>query len=473
MHKHCPFDFCNSRDGFEFSLEEPDAQCRHNISGILCGECMPGQSLTLGSMECRQCTNIYLLLLIPFGLAGILLILFLSLTDMTVAAGTTNGLLFYANIVWENKATFFPPEAEGGFLSVFIAWLNLDLGISTCFFDGLDSYAYTWLQFSFPIYIWFLAFSIIIASRYVAFMNKLCGRNIIQVLGTLFLLSYTKLQRTIVTGLSFTAIDVSSGGKWYVWLQDGNVLYLQGKHIALFVVSVVFLIILFIPYTLSIMLGPWLQTKTQYRVFRWVLKLKPFFGAYFGPLKDKHRYWTGVLLLSRVIISLIAAVNVLEDDSVNLLVIGTITFLLMALLWASAGIYKMWAFVLLDTSFLINLIILTLATFYNKVSSGSQYASVSVSTGLCFSVFSLVLFYHCFRRVISLCPPQRAHALGFPRYVENELITAKPANRLLLKEDSASDTEDDNKLLNFIDEGRILDAEDSLNDIAVVDRDTY
>ena len=404
QHKHCPFDFCNSRDGFEFSLEEPDArQCRHNRSGILCGECKPGQSLTLGSMECRQCTNIYLLLLIPFGLAGILLILFLSLTDMTVAAGTTNGLLFYANIVWENKATFFPPEEEGGFLSVFIAWLNLDLGISTCFFDGLDSYAYTWLQFSFPIYIWFLAFSIIIASRYVAFMNKLCGRNIIQVLGTLFLLSYTKLQRTIVTGLSFTAIDVSSGGKWYVWLQDGNVLYLQGKHIALFVVSVVFLIILFTPYTLSIMLGPWLQTKTQYRVFCWVLKLKPFFDAYFGPLKDKHRYWIGVLLLSRMILSLVTAVNALGDDSVNLLASGIISVTLMAFLCWSGGAYKSWALSLLDASLLTNLFILILATFYNRVSGGSQYASLSISTGLCFAIFNFVLLYHSFRNVSLLC----------------------------------------------------------------------
>ena len=113
-------------------------------SGILCGQCK-NYSLTLGSMECRQCTNIYLLLLVPFALAGILLIVFLSLTDldMTVAAGTINGLLFYANIVWENKATFFPPETSGGFLAVFIAWLNLDFGISTCFYDRLDSYMNT------------------------------------------------------------------------------------------------------------------------------------------------------------------------------------------------------------------------------------------------------------------------------------------------------------------------------------------
>ena len=133
-HSHCPFDFCYSSDEFEFDMEKSDSQCRQRRSGILCGQCN-NHSLTLGSMECMQCTNIYLLLLIPFALAGILLVLFLSLTDMTVAAGTINGLLFYANIVWENKATFFPPEASKGFLAVFMAWLNLDLGISTCFYD--------------------------------------------------------------------------------------------------------------------------------------------------------------------------------------------------------------------------------------------------------------------------------------------------------------------------------------------------
>ena len=190
-HRHCPFDYCKPGT-VAYSLDSPDAQCSGRHSGILCGECKPDYSLTLGKSECRQCTNLYLLLLIPFALAGVLLIVFLSLTDMAVTAGTINGLLFFANIVRENHATFFPPQAADSFLSVFIAWLNLDVGITTCFFDGLDSYVFTWLQFSFPIYIWFLAFSIIIASRHVDFVSKLYGRNIVPVLATLFLLSYTR-----------------------------------------------------------------------------------------------------------------------------------------------------------------------------------------------------------------------------------------------------------------------------------------
>ena len=173
-----------------------------------------------------------------------------------------------------------------------------------------------------------------------------------------------------------------------------------------------FLLALFIPYTLSITFGPWLQSKTQYKVFCWVLKLKPFFDAYFGPLKDKHRYWTGVLLLSRLVLSLISSANVLGNDSVNLLATNILTFILLALLWQSGGVYKNWLVSLLDCFFLINLGVLSLVTLYNKANAGGQYATVCVSVGSVFAVFCLILLYHCLKKLglftiickrISLC----------------------------------------------------------------------
>ena len=39
-------------------------------------------------------------------------------------------------------------------LSLFLTWLNLDFGIETCFFDGMDAYTKIWLQFVFPAYIY-------------------------------------------------------------------------------------------------------------------------------------------------------------------------------------------------------------------------------------------------------------------------------------------------------------------------------
>ena len=37
-----------------------------------------------------------------------------------------------------------------------IAWVNLDFGIEICFYNGMDTYSKTWLQFVFPVYIWVL-----------------------------------------------------------------------------------------------------------------------------------------------------------------------------------------------------------------------------------------------------------------------------------------------------------------------------
>ena len=386
-HKHCPFDYCKP-GSFEFLLDNSNDQCNHNRSGILCGKCEPGYSITLGRMECRECTNIYLLLLIPFAFAGILLVIFLAFTDMTVAAGTINGLLFYANIVKENQITFFSSQADGGFLSVFIAWLNMDFGITTCLYDGLDAYALTWLQYLFPLFTWLIALSIIIARKHFKCISKVFGSTV-PVLATLFLLSYSKLQHAIVISISPAVIDVSNGSKHLVWLRDGNLQYFQGKHIPLFLVNLIFLVIIFIPYSLFTLPGPWHK----------FMKLKAFFYVYSAPLKAKHRYWIGVLLLSRIILSLVSAVNSFGDDSVNLLAIIILSFILVMMLWQSGGVYKTWAFSILDSFFLINLGILASVTLYNKLVQGKQHITIYVSTGITFAVFCLILLYHCYKKL--------------------------------------------------------------------------
>ena len=65
------------------------------------------------------------------------LVLLLLVLRLTVAVGIINGLVFYANIFAMNSATFSP---HSNVLTVFIAWLNLDLGIETCFYDAMDAY---------------------------------------------------------------------------------------------------------------------------------------------------------------------------------------------------------------------------------------------------------------------------------------------------------------------------------------------
>ena len=151
------------------------------------------------------CPNTYLALLLPFAAAGIILVVFLSTLRLTVATGMINSVILYANIVQVNRHLFFPNKVN--VLTVFIAWMNLDLGFETCFYNGMTSYQQTWLQFAFPIYIWMLITLIIITSRYSVKVSKLIGHNPIAVLATLLLMSYTKILKIIIDVYSSAKLE--------------------------------------------------------------------------------------------------------------------------------------------------------------------------------------------------------------------------------------------------------------------------
>ena len=156
LHPHCPFDYCTSNEVY-FAVDDSDKQCNYNRSGLVCGTCSDNLSLALGSSRCLQCFNSYLSLLAAFAFAGIALVLLLLVLRLTVAVGTINGPIFYANIIAVNSPIFFQHQSNNvptalmvKALTLFVAWLNLDLGIETCFYNGMDAYVKTWLQFAFP-----------------------------------------------------------------------------------------------------------------------------------------------------------------------------------------------------------------------------------------------------------------------------------------------------------------------------------
>ena len=156
-------------------------------------------------------------------------------------------------------------------LTVFIAWLNLDLGMETCFFDGMDEYIKTWLQFVFPLYVCSLVVMLIIGSEYLLRITKVFGSNPVAVLATLFLLSYAMLLHTIIAALYPTYLDYPNEVRVAVWQYDGNVLYIHGKHIGVFLVALLTFLVLFLPYTFLLTFGLWLQTKSnQCFFFYWI-----------------------------------------------------------------------------------------------------------------------------------------------------------------------------------------------------------
>ena len=396
LHPHCPLHYCVSHP-VVFPFSDTDKQCAYNRSGLLCGACKEGYSLVLDSSHCRQCTNSYIAFFILFAVMGVALVFFLLVCKLTVATGTLSGLVFYANIVGVNRTIFLPVESTDAF-SVFIAWLNLDFGIETCFYDGMDAYGKTWLQFVFPVYIWVLVILMIVISHYSQRFANLLGNNPVSIFATLVLFSYTKFLRTLIAAIHITYLEYPTYNK-SVWLYDASIDYVSGKHVPLFIAAVFVFLFLFLPYTLLLLFGQWLLAISHLRLFSWVNKLKPFMDSYHAPYKPKHRYWPGLLLVLRFVLLLVFALNPQQDPSINLLTILVAAGILQLWAWISGGVYTKWYLDALEGSFALNLIILAGATLYNGNHSGEDQAAWYISVSIAFVTFIGILAYHIFQQL--------------------------------------------------------------------------
>ena len=303
---NCPFDYCN-RSNVSFNIMAPDHQCVANRTGILCGQCKPHLSIMLGSNRCGTCSNWYLFLLPVFALAGIVLLAVLMFLNLSVSVGTINGLLFYANMVKLNEAFFFP-NGNVPVVSQFTSWLNLDLGIEICLFDGLDGYLNTWLQIVFPAYLFLLMGGIIVGCRYSVWLCRLCGSHAVPALATLFLMSYTKILHTVTNALSMSQLPCNDS-ILTVWSVDGNIEYGSGKHLILVVFSCGVLVI-GLAYPVLVLCAPLLERYSHKCIPSHTLSgiLWQSSSRCWMLMEDltktKYRFWTGVTLMVRLSVTL-------------------------------------------------------------------------------------------------------------------------------------------------------------------------
>ena len=412
INPYCPFDYCQS-ENINISAESPNTQCQYHRSGVLCGSCREGLSVILGSSECKTCSNLYLISIIVFILMGVALVTVVTLLNMTVSVGTLNELILFANILQADQITILPQTTYHtrpliAFLNAFIAWLNLDLGIPMCFFDGLTTYAKTWLQFVFPLYILALVGALIISSNYSTRVTRLLGTNTVSVLATLILLSYTKILSFLITAFSFTILTGSEGYHSVVWLADGNIQYFETKHALLFVVALLVLLLFGVPYTVTLTAAPWIQRSRFKHVSSLYNRFKPLFDAYMGPYKDSHRYWTGMLLLVRVVLivlfSSIANTDTVAGPQLNHLLLNLSSCALLTLITALMRPYKKALMNGLEIFYFTILLILSFSNLYVLyISTGigpHTYIYIyTVLVGICFLVFLGICVGHVWYRV--------------------------------------------------------------------------
>ena len=294
------------------------------------------------------------------------------------------------------------------FPTIFISWLNLEIGFDTCFFEGLDTYWKMWLQLAFPTYVIVLvAVVIVISNRSIRFSQLIGRKNPVATLATLVLLSYTTFLKTITETLSYSTLNYPDGSQQTAWLPDATVPYLSGKHAVLFTAAILILIA-GIAYTMLLISWQWLL---RYNAISANHKLCLFLEPYHAPYNNEHRYWTCLLLLVRVTLYVNSAMNISNNPDVNLLVIGIVVssiLLLKSIL--QVQIYKKRLLEILDSICYFNVILFCLVKLFvimeAKIRNQAFIAYVSV-----FITFALLLAVIVFHVLTEVCCIEKVSCL--------------------------------------------------------------
>ena len=414
---NCPLYFCSpvfdySKAKFDhhsgtfflvkpLDLSQASSFCRPHRKGVYCGECEEGYSVVFGSGDCMKCSNWWLLTIALYALAGPILIYVLYVLKLTLASGTMNAIIFYAQAANVNIFPFIIalPSNELPFirfLEIFLSSINLNLGFPLCFYDGMNEFWKTVLSLVFPIYLLVIVVALIFLSRYSVWLSNRTSNCSVQVLVTVVHLSLSNLLSAI--------IDVLKKGKLYldsrngvkeqlVWLKNGDITYGSYNHSLLVAVTLIVVIGFCIPYLILLIGGRHIiKSRCGNKYFR------AAYEAIHGPYKENRFYW----FTARII--LLISMFSLFDSDLNLYLVIMITLcLLVVFLFLQLHLrpFKNSLVGILDSAVIVNEIMLYVSGWYvvcslegDKDSLKIVYIIVLILVTSVFVKFVMIILYH-------------------------------------------------------------------------------
>ena len=275
-------------------VSQASSFCRPHRKGVYCGECEEGYSVVFGSGDCMKCSNWWLLTIALYALAGPILIYVLYVLKLTLASGTMNGIIFYAQAANVNMLPFIValPSNEipfTHFLEIFLSSINLNLGFPLCFYDGMNEFWKSVLSLVFPIYLLAIVVAVIFLSRYSVWVSNKTSNCSVQVLVTVVHLSLSNLLSAItdVFKKAKLYLDSTKGVKEQsVWSKNGDIAYGSYNHAILVAVTLIVVIGFCIPYLILLIGGKYIiKSRCGNNYFQ------AAYEAIHGPYKENRFYW--------------------------------------------------------------------------------------------------------------------------------------------------------------------------------------
>ena len=285
--------------------------CKGYRNGILCSQCSTRNgtrlSVVFGSTECMKCSNWWLFTILIYGAAGPLLILLLFKLRLTITLGTINGIITYAqfadgvllhNLSQNILNSGYLLQLLGRVCHTFLSLLNLNLGFSLCFFDGMNDLWKSGLSLVFPLYLFVIVLVLIVLSHYSTWISKTISNSSVQVLVTVIHVSFSKLLLAVIDIFSSSLVYFDSiHNSFRVWYNDATVIYGSIQHLILMLLTIGFVCILLLPYLTVVTTGIFLMKNKYVRKY-----LRPFHEAIHGPYKYKKHYWFSLRLVLVIVL---------------------------------------------------------------------------------------------------------------------------------------------------------------------------
>ena len=300
----CPINYCNFNcretiNGYHSLSPGRENQCTSHRSGVACGSCEEGYTLSYVA-ECvsvNKCTAGWTVLAVTLTM----------LYWIVIVIGVFAMMYYKLPIGYLYAITYYYSMVDVLLGQYLYIYPNLHMTISilssvfklapqflgkVCLMRGLSGIDIQFIQYIHPLAISIILAIISLLARCSQRLSLFIARGIIRVICFLLLLSYTSMVSTsllLLRSLQFHNVD-----KVYTYLSP-DIEYFHCRHLAYFIVAVMFVITIIFGLPLILLLEPFLNRKVNFT------RIKPLLDQFQGCFKNRCRWFAAYYMICRLV----------------------------------------------------------------------------------------------------------------------------------------------------------------------------
>ena len=283
---YCSFTCCESTNGFyQLSPQRMTSQCILHRTGIACGNCEQGYTLSFDTVECvsvNKCTTGQTVLVVTLSIIYwvVTVMAVFIITYYHVGIGYLYAITYYYSMldvllgqtVDSSHGLFDTVKIVSSIAKVIPQFLG-----RLCLVENMSGIDQQFIHYTHPLAITVILIMLCLLARVSYRFSSFVSRGIIQVICFLLLLSYTSLATTSL--LLLRPLKFNDVTEVYTYLSP-DIQYCHGRHLAYVIVAVLCLLLIVIGLPLLLLLEPYLNGKINFT------RIKPLLDHFQGCYKD-------------------------------------------------------------------------------------------------------------------------------------------------------------------------------------------